>query len=346
MLEGETEGIEVFDNDLDSINIESNDSTLLLPFNPLPLYQKIYNSTELPVEPAKKKPIRVLMSATKKVVPVNSTEGSEQKENKPIGPPIAEPIKLSEEMLPTENWGQPPITVTLEQTKKPENTINQKNNVQGSPIEAFELVKLVRESIENKIKPLDMPLQQLNLNKEPEKNETVIIAQQKVNPIEPVIKSAVPAKQPVKSELESKKPVPPVESANPDKASTTEPTEKGKTVINMETTKKSEQNESKPAIIRTTTAKTPNKIIPKPFTPNQRGYQKRTKKVKPAVQQQHLERNKKRVELEPQLSTTAVPLKSVNPQGKLIEEKEKPGNKSMGSEQKKGTMQPISDLLN
>lgn len=297
---------------------------------------KIYNSTELSVEPVKKKPIRVLMTATKKVVPVNSTDGSEQKENKPIGPPIT----LSEEMLPTENWTQP-ITVTLEQTKKPENTTNQTKNKPVFPIEAFELVKTVQESIENKTKPLlDMPQHQLDLNKKPaEKNaETVlIVAQQKVNPIKSVMKSAVPTKQPAKPEVKSKKPVPPAKkSAKPEKASVTKPTEK-ETTVNTETIKKSEPKPNKPAPMRTTTAKPPNKLVPKPVTQNLRGYKKRAKKVKPVVQQQHIERSKKLVELEPQVSpTVVVRAKSVNPQEKLIEEKEIPRNNSIESEPKRG----------
>lgn len=297
---------------------------------------KIYNSTELSVEPVKTKPIRVLMTATKKVVPVNSTDGSEQKENKPIGPPIT----LSEEMLPTENWTQP-ITVTLEQTKKPENTTNQTKNKPVFPIEAFELVKTVQESIENKTKPLlDMPQHQLDLNKKPaEKNaETVlIVAQQKVNPIKSVMKSAVPTKQPAKPEVKSKKPVPPAKkSAKPEKASVTKPTEK-ETTVNTETIKKSEPKPNKPAPMRTTTAKPPNKLVPKPVTQNLRGYKKRAKKVKPVVQQQHIERSKKLVELEPQVSpTVVVRAKSVNPQEKLIEEKEIPRNNSIESEPKRG----------
>ncbi len=297
---------------------------------------KIYNSTELSVEPVKQKPIRVLMTATKKVVPVNSTDGSEQKENKPIGPPIT----LSEEMLPTQNWTQP-ITVTLEQTKKPENTTNQTKNKPVFPIEAFELVKTVQESIENKTKPLlDMPQHQLDLNKKPaEKNaETVlIVAQQKVNPIKSVMKSAVPTKQPAKPEVKSKKPVPPAKkSAKPEKASVTKPTEK-ETTVNTETIKKSEPKPNKPAPMRTTTAKPPNKLVPKPVTQNLRGYKKRAKKVKPVVQQQHIERSKKLVELEPQVSpTVVVRAKSVNPQEKLIEEKEIPRNNSIESEPKRG----------
>lgn len=297
---------------------------------------KIYNSTELSVEPVKQKPIRVLMTATKKVVPVNSTDGSEQKENKPIGPPIT----LSEEMLPTENWTQP-ITVTLEQTKKPENTTNPTKNKPVFPIEAFELVKTVQESIENKTKPLlDMPQHQLDLNKKPaEKNaETVlIVAQQKVNPIKSVMKSAVPTKQPAKPEVKSKKPVPPAKkSAKPEKASVTKPTEK-ETTVNTETIKKSEPKPNKPAPMRTTTAKPPNKLVPKPVTQNLRGYKKRAKKVKPVVQQQHIERSKKLVELEPQVSpTVVVRAKSVNPQEKLIEEKEIPRNNSIESEPKRG----------
>jgi hypothetical protein len=263
---------------------------------------KIYNSTELSGEPAKKKPMRVLMSATKKVVPVNSTDGSEQKENNPIGPPIM----LSEEMLPIENCTQP-ITVTLEQTKKPENTTNQTKNKPVFPIEAFELVKTVQESIENQTKPLlDLPLHQLDLNKKPaEKNETVlIVAQQKVKPIKSVMKSSVPTKQPAKPEVKSKKPVPPAKkSAKPEKVSVTKPTEK-ETTVNTETIKKSEPKQNKPAPMRTTTAKPPNKLVPKPVTQNLRGYKKRAKMGKPVVQQQHIERSKKLVELEPHVSST------------------------------------------
>ena len=279
--------------------------------------------------------MRVLISATKKIIPVNSTDGSEKKESKPIGPPIAESIKLSEEKLRTEDWIQPVITVTSEQTNKLENITKQENDIPVTPVEAINLVKLVQESTENKTKPLDLPMLQLDLNKKSEKNETVLVVQQKVNPIELVIKSAVPVKQLVKSELKSKKPVHPVglQSANPDKANFTKPTETVKTV-NMESIKKSEQKQNKPTIMRTTTTIPPNKIIPKPITQNLRGYKKKPNKVKPVAQQQDLGQNKKPMKSEPQVSTIELPVNSVKTKVKLIEKNEKPVNTSMGSEQK------------
>lgn len=252
------------------------------------------NSTET----EKKKPMRVLMKPIRKIE--NSTDAPDHEESQPVGPPIAEPIKLNKEMKPT-----------------------------VAPTEALEMMKLVQDSIKKKTNPLDQQQQQQKSdpNKKPvsQKNETVLVVssthlQPKVKlPVQSAIKSgSKPAKPQV--ELKNKKPVPTVKSIKPDK------------------TVKSEQKQNKPAIVPTTTTTTtakPSSKLPatRLVTQNLRGYKKRTQKVKPVAHYQHnFEQNKKS---EPALvSAVELPEKSVKPPMKAVELKEKPANKPIGSDQK------------